>query len=62
MMKMKCRVAFVAAVILVGTGSAIAGTSAPVPTVSEWSLAVMTLLGMAAGTIMFGGIAARRRR
>ena len=33
-------------------------TGEAIPTVSEWGLIVLTLLGMTAGTVMFG----RRRR
>ncbi len=41
-----------------GMISSITVNSAPIPTVSEWGLIVMTLLALTAGTIVFG----RRRK
>ncbi len=37
-------------------------TTGEVPTVSEWGLAVMALIGLAGGTIIFGGPADSKRR
>lgn len=57
-MRLKHVVVALSLVACLSVEPAFAGQDQPIPTVSEWGLVVMTLLGMNAGTIMLG----RRRK